>query len=173
MRDGRGIDAATLGFEGMVGAWLALGEKSSPYLSIVQLEGAGLRIPADDFSRLLEEDQGLRELILRYVGILLVQSGRSAACNRLHAIDEQLARWLLHTHDWVASDRFHLTQDYLAMMLGVRRASVTDAAGALQRAGIITYQRGDITILSREALEEAACEDYAAVREAYDRLFAL
>jgi CRP-like cAMP-binding protein len=103
----------------------------------------------------------------------MIQAARSAACNRLHELEERLARWLLHMHDWIWDDHLHLTQEFLAIMLGVRRASVTVAAGTLQKAGLIAYQRGDITILDRGGLEEVACEDYFAIRDAFERLLPL
>jgi CRP-like cAMP-binding protein len=173
MRDGRGVDAASTGFEGMVGAAVVLGQEQSPFDDTVQVEGEALQIPTGDFRQALSEDAALRDVMLRYVEVRLIQVVRTAACNRLHAVEERLARWLLHTHDWVWDNRFHITQDFLAAMLGVRRATVTVAAGTLQRAGLIAYRRGDITILDRQGLEDVACEDYAAIRDAFDRLLAL
>jgi CRP-like cAMP-binding protein len=173
MEDGRGVEAASVGFEGMAGAALALGEERSVYEITVQVEGEALRIPADGFRRLLNEDAALRDVALRYVQVQLLQASRAAACNRLHEVEERMARWLLQTHDWVWNDRFYLTQEFLAQMLGVRRATVTVAAGTLQRAGLIAYRRGEVTILDRPGLEDVACEDYGAVREAIDRLLPL
>ena len=172
MQDGRGVEAASIGFEGMVGAPLLLGEEFIPYEATVQVAGDALRIGATDFRKVLEEDEGLRKVLLRYVQVLMVYSLRSAACNRLHEVEERLARWLLHTHDWVWEDSFRLTQDFLAATLGVRRPTVTIAAGTLQRAGLITYRRGEITILDRPGLEDVACEDYEAVRTVIERLLA-
>jgi CRP-like cAMP-binding protein len=171
MQDGRGVDAATVGFEGVVGASLALGEELSPYDIIVQVEGEAHRVPARDFQVLVAEDRALREVMLRFAQVLLLQTSRTAACNRLHEVTERLARWLLLTHDWVEGDRFRLTHDTLATMLGVHRPSVTIAAGALMRAGFITYRRGEIRVVDRAGLEAASCEDYAAIRERFDRLF--
>lgn len=173
MEDGRGVEAASVGFEGMVGAAVALGDETSPYETVVQVAGAALRVSVDDFRQLAREDAAVLDVALRNVQVQLLQASRAAACNRLHEVEERLARWLLQTHDWVWTDRFLLTQEFLAQMLGVRRATVTVAAGALQRAGLIGYRRGDITILDRQGLEEVACEDYAAVRQAIDRLLPL
>lgn len=173
MEDGRGVEAASIGFEGMAGAAVALGEETSAYETTVQAEGEALRLPVDDFRFLLNEDEALRDVVLRSVHVQLLQASRAAACNRLHEVEERLARWLLQTHDWVGEDRFNLTQEFLAQMLGVRRATVTIAAGTLQRAGLISYSRGEVTILDRGGLEEVACEDYEVVREAIDRLMPL
>ncbi|HLY65138.1 MAG TPA: Crp/Fnr family transcriptional regulator [Chloroflexota bacterium] len=171
MKDGRGVDAATVGFEGMVGAPVVLGTELSQVT--VQIEGEALRVPAPEFCQLLQQDPALRDVLLRYIDVLLTQALRSTGCNRLHGVEERLARWLLTTHDWVWRDQFHLTQDFLALMLGVRRPSVTVAAGALQQKGMITYRRGDVAILDREALERTSCEDYEAIRDAFERLLAL
>jgi CRP-like cAMP-binding protein len=173
MQVGRGVDAATVGFEGMVGIPLVLGESLIPYEVTVQVAGEGLRLSADAFLHLLHEDDALRNVLLRYIEVVLIQTTRTAACNQLHRVEERLARWLLHSHDWVWKDRFRLTQDFLAAMLGVRRPSVSLAAGALQEAGLIRYRRGVITIADREGLEAAACEDYAIVRDAFERLLPL
>jgi CRP-like cAMP-binding protein len=121
---------------------------------------------------MLREDRAVQEVLLRYVGVLLAQTIRTAACNRLHTAEERLARWLLHMHDWTRSSSFSFTQDFLAGMLGVRRATVTAAAGALERAGLIAHRYGRITIIDRRGLAQATCEDYAAVREVIDRLLA-
>lgn len=173
MEDGRGVDAATVGFEGFVGTPLVLGERLNPYEATVQVGGDALRLSADDFLTLLEGDNAMRDTLLRYIEVLLIQTTRTAACNQLHEVEERLARWLLHSHDWVWKDRFKLTQDFLAIMLGVRRPAVTIAAGALQQAGLITYRHGIISIVDRQGLEDAACEDYAAIRDAFERLLPL
>lgn len=173
MSDGRSADAATIGFEGMVGVSLVLGVERTPWDVMVQVEGQALQIPASDFRQVLAEDEALREVLQRYVEVRLVQATRAAACNRLHDVEARLARWLLHAHDWVWGESFRLTQDFLGAMLGVRRSTVTMAAGVLQRAGLIIYRRGDITILDRKGLEEIACEDYAAIRNAFESLLAL
>lgn len=170
MEDGRGVEVASVGFEGMVGAEVVLGEELSPYEATVQVDGEALQVPAGALRATLDEDRALRDILLRYVQVQLLQASRSAACNRLHELEERLARWLLHIHDWVGEDRLRLTHDFLAEMLGVRRATVTVTAGALQRAGLISCRRGEITILDRQGLEEIACEDYAAIRDAFERV---
>jgi CRP-like cAMP-binding protein len=113
----------------------------------------------------------LHHLLGRYTHALFSQTAQSVGCNRLHGIEERCSRWLLMTHDRVESDEFALTQEYLARMLGVRRATVTEAAGGLQRAGLIRYRRGQVTIIDRAGLEATACECYATVRREFDRIF--
>jgi CRP-like cAMP-binding protein len=170
MSDGASVEAATVGFDGMAGLAIVLGEEVSPHAIAVQVSGELLRIPARHLRQMALEDEPLRRLLLRFAHVLFVQSGRNAACNRLHQLEKRLARWLLHIHDWVWEDRFFLTQDLIAQMLGVRRPTVTVAAGALARGGAIAYKRGYVTVLERAALEQAACEDYAAIRETFERL---
>jgi CRP-like cAMP-binding protein len=173
MEDGRSVEAAPAGFEGVVGVSALLGETLSQYETTVQGAGEAMRISVPDMLRLADQDPAIRDVLLRYVQVQMIQAARSAACNRLHELEERLARWLLHMHDWIWKDHLHLTQEFLAIMLGVRRASVTVAAGTLQKAGLIAYQRGDITILDRAGLEEVACEDYFAIRDAFERLLPL
>jgi CRP-like cAMP-binding protein len=127
-------------------------------------------VPAPLFRELLSEDGVVAALMLRYAQALLEQTSQSVACNRRHAIVERCARWLLMTHDRVGRDRFDLTHDFLAFMLGVRRASVTVAAGTLQQAGMIRYSRGKVAILDRSRLEEASCECYRIVRSRFEQL---
>lgn len=173
MEDGRSVEAAPAGFEGVVGVSALLGESLCQYHVTVQGAGDALRISVPDMLWLADQDPAIRDILLRYVQVQMIQAARSAACNRLHDLDERLARWLLHMHDWIWNDHLHLTQEFLAIMLGVRRASVTVAAGGLQKAGLITYSRGDITVLDRAGLEEVACEDYFTIRDAFDRLLPL
>ena len=173
MREGEGAEAAAIGFEGMVGAPLVLGGEASPHQVTVQVSGEAWRVPAGPLKVLLSRDEALRAVLLRYVQVLLVQTSRNTACNARHEVEERLARWLLHMHDWVCVDHLSLTQEFIASMLGTRRPSVTITAGALARAGLISYRRGEISILDRVGLEDAACEDYAVVREAFDELLPL
>lgn len=173
LEDGGSVDAATIGFEGMLGTQVMLGEVLSPHTVTVQVQGEMLRMPTDQFERLVQDEPALREVLMRFMQALFIQSTRNTACNRLHNLDERLARWLLHLRDWASDDRLFLTQHFIAQMLGVRRPSVTVAAGALAQAGLITYKRGHVTILDREGLEDAACEDYAAIRDAFERLLPL
>ncbi len=164
------VEIATVGNEGMVGLPLFLGADRTPGRAVCQVAGAALRLDTDTFRAVLRVAPELQEVLGRYTLVLLTQAGQAAACNGLHALAERGARWLLEAHDRVGSDRFRLTQDFLAAMLGVRRPSVTLAAGMLQQAGLITYHRGEVTILDRAGLEAASCECYAAIRRETDRL---
>ena len=143
----------------------------SPLLVVAQIPGDALRMGASLFRELVEDDQCLRSLTLRYSHALLEQTAQSVACNRRHTTVQRCARWLLMTHDRVGSDEFRLTHQFLAMMLGVRRASVTTAAGQLQRAKLIRYIYGHVKIENRAGLEQAACECYEAVERRFRRLF--
>jgi CRP-like cAMP-binding protein len=173
LEDGRTVEAAPAGFEGMGGVEVLLGEQLSQYEVTVQGAGEALQMPAANLVALAEADPLIRGVLLRYAQVQTITASRSAACNRMHEVEERLARWLLHMHDWIGGDHLHLTQEFVATMLGVRRSSVTVAAGALQNAGLIAYRRGEITILDREGLEEVACEDYRVIRDAIERLLPL
>ena len=164
------VEAATVGCEGVVGVPVLLGATSTSAQALTQVPGEAVRLSASALRAVLAEDGALAGLMLRYSQALWEQTAQSVACNRRHAMEERCARWLLMTHDRVGSDTFPLTQGFLAAMLGVRRASVTVAAGMLQEAGLIRYTRGRITILDRARLEEATCECYRTVKEKYDRL---
>src|SRR5687768_3803950 len=166
------VEAATVGNEGMLGMSTVLGADRSPLLVVAQIAGEALRIPARLFQELVEDDASLRLLTLRYSHALLEQTAQSVACNRRHTTVQRCARWLLMTHDRAHADEFGLTHQFLAMMLGVRRASVTVAAGALQRAKLIRYIYGSVVIENRPGLEQAACECYAIVQQRFQRLFA-
>ena len=165
------VEAATVGNEGMLGMSAALGAERSSLLVLAQLPGKALRMGARLFQELLEDDSSLRLLTLRFSHALLEQTAQSVACNRRHTTVERCARWLLMTHDRAQEDTFPLTHQFLALMLGVRRASVTTAAGQLQRAGLIHYSYGLVTVENRERLEEAACECYQTVERRFQRLF--
>jgi CRP-like cAMP-binding protein len=164
------VEAATVGNEGMVGVPLLMGSDSTTAMALVQVSGSGLRMPAAVFLQIFESDAAVRDLALRYGHALFEQTAQSVACNRRHSMPERCARWLLMTHDRVANGDFVLTQEFLAMMLGVRRATVTVAAGILQHAGLITYSRGRVTILDRARLEEASCDCYRIVEDSYARV---
>jgi CRP-like cAMP-binding protein len=170
MQDGRSTEVAAAGHDGMIGAPVVLGEQVCPYTAIVQVEGEAFELAADDLRQVVREDPAVQDVLLRYVGVLLVQTTRTAACNRLHTAEERLARWLLHMHDWTRSSSFAFTQDSLAGMLGVRRATITAAAGALEHAGLIAHRYGHVTIIDPRGLAAVACEDYAAIRAAFMRL---
>ena len=131
---------------------------------------SSLRIRVDDIVPVIERERELRRLVNRYSQAYLTQAAQGAACNRLHGIEQRCARWLLMTHDRVAGDEFPLKQQFLAEMLGVRRAGVSVAASALQEAALIRYSRGAVQVLDRDGLEAASCECYAVIRRQFDRL---
>jgi len=171
LKDEQPVEAATVGREGMAGTPVLLGVRATNVQAIAQVPGAALRVDAERFmAQVRSADGKLFPLMLRYAQALQEQTTQSVACNRRHGIDERCARWLLMTQDRVGDDRFPLTQEFLAFMLGVRRATVTVAAGMLQQAGLIRYHRGQIMVLDREGLEAASCECYGAVRRTYDQL---
>ena len=161
------LEVGLIGQEGMLGATLALGVAAAPTRGVVQGEGRALRLSAAALRRALPESPMLLRILHRYEYVLLKQLLLNAACTHFHGIGPRLARWLLMTHDRVPGDHFHLTHSFLANMLGVRRSGVTIAAGALQAEKLIHYTRGDISILNRPGLENAACECYAAMATAY------
>ena len=169
MQDGRCAEVTVVGNEGMIGLTAALGETVVKAQVICQIPCAALRVPAAAFAAEAERDGRLRSVVRRYVRDVIVTTSRLAACNSLHAVVERCARWLLMTHDRVGGDEFPMTQEFLSWMLGVRRATVTLAAGTLQKAGIIAYRHGQVRVLDRERLEAAACECYRAVRDEFDR----
>ena len=171
LSDEQPVESATVGREGMAGVPVVLGVRTTNVQAIAQVPGAAGRMDAERFiTRLREGDSAVFPLMLRYAQVLLEQTAQSVACNRRHAIEERCARWLLMTQDRVGGDEFPLTQDFLAVMLGVRRASVTVAAGMLQQAGLVRYHRGRITVLDRERLEAASCECYAVVQRKYEQV---
>jgi CRP-like cAMP-binding protein len=169
-QEGTLVEISVIGTEGMVGLPLLLGIESVPSQALVQIPGAGLRMPATVFRREVRAGSPLHDLLHRYTQTLVNQMAQGMVCDRLHSTAQRCARWLLMTHDRVDSDRFPLTQAFLAQMLGVRRASVGTVAGRLQKAGLIRYSRGVITILDRPGLEAAACECYRIIEAEYDRL---
>ncbi len=173
MEDGGAVEVGTIGNEGMVGTPVLLGASTSPTMAFCQVPGDALLMPVDAFRQELDqEDQILHRLLRRYTQAMVNQISQSVACNHLHSVEERACRWLLMTHDRVGQDQFHLTQEFLAQMLGVRRPSVTVAAGMLEKSGLITYQRGHITIPNRAGLEAASCECYHIVRQEYEKLLA-
>jgi CRP-like cAMP-binding protein len=164
------VEVAVTGREGLVGTSVLLGVDTSSLRSFSQIPGESLRLPTAVFREALSFSPTLRSLVEIYTQSLFEQTARTAACNRIHSIEKRCARWLLMTHDRVDGDRFQLTQEFLAQMLGVRRASVTEAAGALQDAGAIRYSRGVIHIVDRARLERAVCGCYANIRREQERL---
>jgi CRP-like cAMP-binding protein len=168
--DGRSIETATVGNEGMVGVEAVLGPAPLPNCeAMAQVAGESLVVAAEALRAEVERNPRLRELVLAYVVALLAQVSQAVACNGVHEVQQRAARWLLETHDRVGADTFELTHEFLADMLGVTRPSVTIAARTLQEAGLIRYSRGVVTVLDREALEEASCECYRAIRRAHER----
>jgi CRP-like cAMP-binding protein len=165
-----GLEVGMVGREGMVGAHLALGVVAEPLRTVVQGSGAAWRIGTKAFLRELARSPALQRSLSRYVYVLMAQLATSAACLRFHLIGPRLARWLLMTQDRAHADSFHVTQEFLAYMLGVRRVGITTAAGGLQREGLIEYTRGELTVLDREGLEAMACSCYAADRHTYAEL---
>jgi CRP-like cAMP-binding protein len=162
--DARSVEVGVIGREGFVGAPVAAGVHLSHQRAVVQVPGKALRIKSDVLQDILPGMLGLKDALNRYILLQGMQVAQLAACNRLHEIEQRLARWLLMTHDRVGSDSFPITHDNLAQMLGSGRPSVTVAAGSLQRAGTIEYTRGVVKILNRAGLEAAACECYEAIR---------
>lgn len=170
MANGAVVEVATIGNEGMLGLPVFLRSGTVPGEAFCQIDGRYCRLPADALLRETANGGALHDLLQRYTQALIVQIAQSAACNRLHPIEQRCARWLLMTHDRVAGDRFPLTQQFLAQMLGVRRAGVSVAASTLRTADLIRYARGVMTVTDRAGLEDAACECYGVVRREFDRL---
>jgi CRP-like cAMP-binding protein len=164
------VEVGLAGNEGMVCVATFLGVNSTPHQCIVQGEGSAMRMKASVLRDEFKRGGRLQDLLLRYTQAHLVMIAQTAVCNRLHALEERLSRWLLMIHNRVDGNQFLLTQDVISMMLGAQRTGVTDAAGTLQKKEIISYSRGRIEILDRQRLEETACECYWIVREEYDRL---
>lgn len=167
------VEAATIGFEGLAGLPVVLGASSTHSTAVIQIPGEGASVRDSTFKAFLDDDPDVRRLLLRYAQVLLDQTAQSVACNRRHSMEMRCARWLLTTHDRVGGRQFPLTQEFLAHMLGVRRASVTIAAGMLQKAGFIRYSRGRVTIVDRAGLERCSCECYQASWNSYQRQLAL
>jgi len=169
MLDGGTVEVGIIGREGMSGLPIALGDGIAWQHGFVQVADSALCMDARDFESCLHEHPDLQAACLRYARAVLSRTAQFAACNRLHPVNERCARWLLMAHDRVPSDSFALTQEFLSDMLGVRRAGVSVAASALQRAGLIDYRQGQVTVLDRTTLESAACECYLAVEEDWQK----
>ncbi len=173
LEDGDAAEVGIIGYDGLVGLPVVLGEPFDDLEALVQCQGSALSIEADALRAAMERDPVLRTLLLRYALVHLAQVARTAACNGRHHIDQRLARWLLIAHDRARDDEFPMTHEFLGMMLGVRRAGISVAAGALQKAGMISYRFGRMRIIDRPGLESSACECYGIGRRASDRLFGL
>lgn len=168
--DGSTVEAGMVSNDGMVGLPVIWGGNSTTTTAFIQVAGNGMRMKAELLKAEFKLGGELQSLLLRYTQALFTQVTQTAACNRLHTIEERLARWLLLISDHIPSNSFALTQEFLGQMLGCRRAGVTVAAGTLSRAGIINYKRGNITILNRSDLEDASCECYSIIKNEYERL---
>lgn len=165
LAEGKSVEVGLCGKEGFVGLPLVVGFTSSPTRALVQVAGSGFKMKAKDFTVALRDCPSLAAVLQRFALEMALQSSQGAACNRAHEVDERLARWLLMSQDRLGGDFVPLTQDFLAHMLGTRRASVSVAAGMLQKAGLISHVRGNLKIENRANLEEAACECYRVVTE--------
>ena len=170
MEDGASAEIAVTGFEGLVGIALFMGGETTPSRAVVQSAGSGYRLKAALLKKEFDIGGALQHLALRYTQALITQMAQTAVCNRHHSVEQQLCRWLLLSLDRLSSNQLSMTQDLIANMLGVRREGVTEAAGRLQKAGLIRYSRGHIVVLDRPKLEARVCECYAVVKREYDRL---
>jgi CRP-like cAMP-binding protein len=175
MEDGRGVEVATVGNEGMVGLPVCLqATVTSAHRAFSQVPGESLRMAAPRFADFVAGSQngGLHRAMHRYTQALMSMIARAVACNALHSVEQRASRWLLVTHDRIGGDEFMLTQEFLGQMLGVARATVNEVARALQEAGAIDYSRGWVTVLDRRQLESRTCECYRVIRLEFDRLLA-
>lgn len=170
MEDGKTVEAGVIGCEGMAGLPVVLGGGTTPMRSVVQIEGSAYKLRADLAKAEFDKGGALQKALLRYTHALLIAFSQSAACNRLHPVEGRLARWLLIASDGVQADTLPLTHEYLAVMLGMRRAGVTGACVLLRDQGCIDYHRGTIQITNREGLESVACECYEIVKKEFDRV---
>ena len=170
MEDGASAEIAVVGDDGVVGISLFMGGESTPSRAVVQSAGEACRLPARFLELEFQRGGTLQHLLLRYTQALITQMAQTAVCNRLHSVDQQLCRWLLLSLDRMEGNELVMTQELIANMLGVRREGVTAAAGKLQKAGVIHYRRGHITVRDRRKLETLSCECYAVVRRECDRL---
>ena len=173
MDDGASAEIAVVGHEGVVGISLFMGGESTPSRAVVQSAGHGYRLKAELMMTEFNRGGAVMHLLLRYTLALITQMAQTAVCNRHHSLDQQLCRWLLLSLDRLRGNELVMTQQLIANMLGVRREGVTEGALKLQKAGLIRYSRGRITVLDREGLERASCECYAVVKKEYDRLLPL
>jgi CRP-like cAMP-binding protein len=170
LADGASAEIAVVGNEGILGISLFMGGETTPSRAVIQSAGYGYRLKAQLLKQEFNRAGPVLHLLLRYTQALITQMAQTAVCNRHHSVEQQLCRWLLLSLDRLSSDSLTMTQELIANMLGVRREGVTEAAGKLQRAGLIRYSRGRIEVVDRPGLEKAVCECYAVVKTEFDRL---
>jgi CRP-like cAMP-binding protein len=168
--DGSSVEIGLTGFEGMTGLSVVLGVERSPHIAMVQIHDGAMRLRTAAVREEFKRGGTLQAALLRFTQSLMLQISQVAACNRLHLVEERLARWLLMSHDRCLGDDLPLTQEFISLMLGVRRAGVTTAAIALHSEGYINYKRGHITITDREGLENYSCDCYRIIKAEFDRL---
>ena len=173
MENGTAVEVGTVGNEGFSPVDILTGSEQSLETVTCQIAGEALKMPIAPFMAAIEGNTGLRNLVFRYLRAYIAQVSQSVACNRLHTIEERFAKWLLMNHDRVPGDEIHITQEFLADMLGVHRPSVSLIARQFQQLGLIRYSRGLVTILDRPAIEDASCECYGVVRKQFERSLGL
>jgi CRP-like cAMP-binding protein len=172
MEGGDVVEVGVTGNEGLAGLQFFLGEDRTNTTTFTQIPGDALRMGADDFRKQVMEKGGpLHDLLHRYTHAFLAQLSQTAACNRLHPLDQRLCRWILMTHNRVQRDEFPITQEFMGQMLGVRRPTVSTTAAILQKAGLVSYSRGRMKVLDRKGLEEGACECYRTILKHFDRIY--
>jgi CRP-like cAMP-binding protein len=170
LRDGSSAEISVVGNDGVIGVALFMGGETTTNRAIVQSAGSAYRLTGNRLKLEFERHGEMLHILLRYTQALITQMAQTAVCNRHHSVDQQLCRWLLLSLDRLASNKLKMTQELIANMLGVRREGVTEAAGKLQKLGVITYSRGSITVLDRAELERLCCECYGVVKKETDRL---
>ena len=170
MENGESAEVGLVGYEGIVGLPVFLDVDSVSSLAIVQIEGEGMRMKTEDFREEANRHAPLHRLLQRYTQALLMQVSQSAACNRFHSVEERFCRWILMSHERARKDTFPMTQEFVSQMLGVRRPTVSVVAGMLQKADLVRYSRGKMTVLDRKGLEAGSCECYKIVQKDFDRL---